>query len=72
MGLLVRLSNLMALSPERGAQTITYLATSPEVEGVTGKYFVNKKGVPSSPASYDRTNAVRLWQVSEAMTGLSA
>ena len=71
-GMLVRLSNLFAISPERGARTIIYLATSPEVESMTGQYFVNKKKSSSSPASYDRAKAVRLWQVSETMTGLSA
>lgn len=71
MGRLIRLSNLVAISPERGAQTVIYLAISPAVEGVTGKYFVNKKEVPSSAVSYDRAAAQRLWQVSEAMTSLS-
>lgn len=45
------------------------LATSPEVEGVTGKYFVKEKEVQTSPASHDRA-AARLWQVSETLTGL--
>ena len=72
MGTLVRLTNLASLSPERGAETIVYLAASPEVEGVTGKYFVNKKQVQSTPASYDKANAVRLWQASEAMVGRSS
>jgi len=71
-GMLARLSNLIAISPERGARTIIYLATFSGVEGVTGQYFVNKKKAPSSPASLDRTSAIRLWRVSEAMTGLSA
>lgn len=69
--LFVRLYSLITLDAEQGAQTAIYLATSPEVEAVTGKYFVNKKAAPSSPASYDREAAKRLWQSSEAMTGLS-
>lgn len=56
-------------TPEEGAQTITYLVSSPEVEGVSGKYFVDKKAVPSSPASYDEGSARRLWELSEAMSG---
>jgi retinol dehydrogenase-12 len=60
-----------ALTPVQGAQTAIYLATSPEVDGMTGKYFINKKMVASSPASYDRDIAQRLWQVSEAMTVIS-
>lgn len=58
-------------SPERGARTSIYLASSPEVEGVTGKYFVNSKPVRSSPVSYDEAAQRRLWQVSEQMTGLA-
>ena len=61
---------LAALTPEQGAQTSIYLAASPEVEGITGKYFVDEKSVPSSPLSYDESAARRLWEVSAAMTGL--
>ena len=64
------LINRLAKSPEEGAQTMIYLATSPEVEGVTGKYFVNCKEVASTEVSYDETAARRLWQASEALTGL--
>jgi len=54
-------------SPE-GAQTSIYLASSPEVADVMGKYFVDKKIKPTSPATQDREAWQRLWQVSEAMT----
>ncbi|HEX7501952.1 MAG TPA: short-chain dehydrogenase, partial [Acidobacteriota bacterium] len=54
--------------PERGAQTSIYLASSPELEGVSGKYFVDCKAVASRPQSYDRAAAERLWQVSLEMT----
>ena len=57
---------------EEGAKTTLYLATSPEVEGVSGKYFDNQKAVPSSKASYDETAARRLWMLSEDLTGFSA
>jgi retinol dehydrogenase-14 len=70
MGLVMRLFRIAFLSPEQGAQTGIYLATSPKVEGVTGKYFVKRKVVPSSPASYDTATAGRLWQVSETYTNL--
>ena len=69
-GLLTRLLSFAFVSPEQGAQTSIYLTTSPEVEGVTGKYFVKQKAIPSSPASYDTATASRLWQVSAEMTGL--
>lgn len=60
------------VSPEQGAQTITYLATSPQVEGVSGKYFANQKAIESSQASYDQAAARQLWQVSAQLTGMSA
>lgn len=59
-------------SPEEGAQTSVYLASSPEVEGVSGKYFVDCQPVQTSPLSYDQDTAERLWQISAEMTGLQA
>jgi NAD(P)-dependent dehydrogenase (short-subunit alcohol dehydrogenase family) len=55
-------------TPEQGAETSIYLASSPEVQGITGKYFVDRRAIPSSPASNDVEVARQLWQVSEAMT----
>ena len=63
MGLLTPFSR----NPTEGAQTSIYLASSPEVEGVTGKYFDSCKAVPSSPISYNRATAERLWQMSLEM-----
>ena len=57
-----------SLTPEQGARTIVYLASSPDVEGVTGKYFVREREVASDPISYDESAARRLWEVSEEMT----
>jgi NAD(P)-dependent dehydrogenase (short-subunit alcohol dehydrogenase family) len=57
-------------SPEAGARTVVYLATSDEVTGVTGKYFQNEQAIPSSAASYDEESARRLWDVSVALCGL--
>jgi NAD(P)-dependent dehydrogenase (short-subunit alcohol dehydrogenase family) len=59
------------IGPTEAARTAVYLATSPEVEGVTGKYFFEEKPVDSSPASYDEEAAARLYDVSLQMTGLS-
>ena len=64
------LMNLRALSVEEGAETGIYLATSPEVEGITGKYFFRCKSVPSSSYSYDEAVAKQLWTVSEEMMGI--
>jgi NAD(P)-dependent dehydrogenase (short-subunit alcohol dehydrogenase family) len=58
-------------SPEEGAETSIYLAASPDVEGVTGRYFVGKKPAASSRESHDEAAARRLWEVSERLTGLS-
>lgn len=58
------------LSPEKGAETVIYLASSPEVENISGKYFVKKKATLSSKESYDESIAKRLWQVSETLTHL--
>jgi NAD(P)-dependent dehydrogenase (short-subunit alcohol dehydrogenase family) len=58
----------VSLTPEAGADNTIFLATSAEVEGVTGKYFVKHDAVPSSPLSYDEDLAKRLWEVSEKLT----
>lgn len=62
--------NRFAITPEEGSQTSIYLASSPKVEGITGKYFVKCEAVPSSEESYDEETARRLWEISEEMTGL--
>jgi retinol dehydrogenase-14 len=59
-------------SPERGAVTSIYAASSPEVEGVTGAYFANSKATTSSRRSYDEAAAALLWTVSEQLAGLNA
>ena len=59
-----------AASPARGAETPLWLATAPELEEVTGKYFVRWKAVPSSAATYDLFAARQLWEESERLTGL--
>jgi len=57
-----------AITPEEGARTIIYLASSPEVSGVSGRYFVKEKSVPSSKVSYDLAFCRRLWELSEELT----
>jgi NAD(P)-dependent dehydrogenase (short-subunit alcohol dehydrogenase family) len=58
-------------TPARGAETVVYLASSPEVEGVTGRYWANRKPRSSSKRSYDQATARRLWDVSAQLTRLS-
>ena len=60
-----------SLTPEQGASTAVYLASSPDVETVTGKYFVREREVASDPVSYDEAAARKLWEISEEMTGLA-
>lgn len=57
-------------TPQQGAATSIYLASSPEVEGVTGRYFANSRPQPSSDASYDTAAATRLWQIGARLVGL--
>ena len=59
------------ISPVTGAKTSIYLASSNEVEGITGKYFDKCKPQRSSRISCDREIAGRLWEVSEELTGIS-
>ena len=65
------LVSLFAISPEQGADTSIYLATSEDVAGVSGKYFDKRKPVQSSAASYDEDAAQRLWELSAQLTGLT-
>jgi hypothetical protein len=58
-------------TPARGAETSIYLASAPEVLGVSGKYFVNRREARSSHESYDSAVAARLWTVSEELTAAS-
>ena len=58
-------------TPEKGARTSVYLASSPKAEDVTGKYYEECKPTRSSPASYDRELQKKLWQVSKELTGLA-
>jgi hypothetical protein len=69
MGLLVALLRPFMRSPKRGADTAVYLASSPEAEGVTGRYFANRKARKSNASSYDGTTTARLWKVSSDLVG---
>ena len=59
-------------SPEKGAETPVYLASSPEAEGITGQYFANRAPKTSNKSSYDRGAAARLWRVSADLVGMTA
>lgn len=55
---------LMAVTPKKGAETTIYLATSDEVENITGGYYDKKKRIRSSSSSYDEEAACKLWEMS--------
>ena len=62
---------LFMRSPERGADTAVWLATAPELEGVSGRYYYDRKEHRSLPITYDRAAQQRLWEISERRTGLA-
>ena len=75
-GLLGRVLNffigVLGVDAAKGAETLIHLATSPGVEGISGRYFVDCRAVPSSGLSYDAGLASDLWELSERLTGPGA
>lgn len=59
-------------SPKKGADTAVYLASAPEVEGVSGRYYVNRKTKKSEASSYDTATTARLWNISADLVGIPA
>ena len=57
-------------TPGQGADTVVYLASSPDVEGATGGYYVRRKLRSPSRAAQDQATARRLWEISAELTGL--
>ncbi len=70
--LLVPLMRPFMKAPAQGAATSIHLASAPDLEQVTGRYFANSKPKRSSKRSYDEAAAARLWRVSADLVGLSA
>lgn len=71
MAALVRIAAPFMLSPEAGARTVIWLASAPEVEQITGRYFIKEAEAKSSRESYDLEVAQRLWNVSAELTGFN-
>jgi len=67
---LFRVGRPFMSTPQKGAETVIYLASSPQVAGVSGNYYKNKKAVRSNKDSYNRTLALRLWRFSAEQTNL--
>jgi NAD(P)-dependent dehydrogenase (short-subunit alcohol dehydrogenase family) len=59
------IASVFGKSSKEGAETSVYLASSPEVEGISGRYFADYEPLSSSPASCDEEAARRLWEISE-------
>ena len=72
LGVAVKLARPLLLTPAQGADTVVYLAASPDVADVSGRYFERREAVESSPVSQDVEAARRLWEVSEALTAETA
>ena len=70
MTLLFRAFKPFMRSPEQGADTVIYLASSPDVEGMTGKYLSDRKTIVASGQVYDEDLRKRLWEASGELTGL--
>jgi NAD(P)-dependent dehydrogenase (short-subunit alcohol dehydrogenase family) len=68
IGAVTRWLTPLMRTPEQGADTVIWLASSPEVEGVTGRYFARREEKKSNRESYDPDVARRLWEVSERLT----
>ncbi|MHB8875443.1 MAG: hypothetical protein ACYC8T_17300 [Myxococcaceae bacterium] len=63
---------LLAATPEKGAETPVFVATSPQAEGVTGKFFIKKKEAAYPPGSENAEARRRLWEASEKLVRLQA
>ena len=70
-GFIMSIPKLFMTSPEKGAETIVYLASSPDAERVNGEYWEKLKVKKSSDESYNEETAQRLWDVSAKLTHLS-
>lgn len=57
-------------TPAQGARTSIYLASSPDVDGVTGQFFINRRPKAAKKVAYDPDMTARLWQVSADLVGL--
>ena len=66
------ITQLFARKPDKGAETLVWLADSPEVSHISGAYFVDERVVRPSPAARDMDQARRLWDVSEGMLTAAA
>lgn len=69
VGIGIRLLRPFYLTPEKGAETLVYVATSPDVDGITGKYFYKMK---ARSVPFNKEDAIRLWDISMKLSGIAA
>lgn len=67
MGLVIRLAHPFMITPEEGAKTQVWLASSPDIDGVSGKYFYKCAERASSKDAEDEADAHKLWEISEGL-----
>jgi NAD(P)-dependent dehydrogenase (short-subunit alcohol dehydrogenase family) len=67
----LNLAKPFLLTPEVGAKTPVWLASSPDVDGITGKYFAKCKEVKPSPRALEEGAPERLWKISEGLSGIA-
>ncbi|MEW6776080.1 MAG: SDR family oxidoreductase [Bdellovibrionota bacterium] len=65
-----RIAQFFMISPQEGAKTSLYAATSPEMEGVTGRYLAKSRIAKEARKAQNAQAAARLWQISEELSGL--
>jgi len=69
-GLFPRIAKKLFSSPEKGARTLIHLASSPEMAGVSGRFFLRQRIRPTKPVTHDAEVAAQLWRVSAELVGL--
>ena len=69
-GLFPRIAKKLFPSPEKGARTLIHLASSPEMAGVSGRFFLRQRIRPTKPVTRDTEVAAQLWRVSAELVGL--
>ena len=67
----IRIARRFALSPQEGAKTLVYLASSPEIDGPPGDYFDQCRPEAPSPQAQDQSAAGQLWAESARLAGLA-
>ncbi len=68
---ILAIAKLFMVTPEKGGDTIVYLATSPEVEGKTGGYYEKNKLVEPAAVALDAAAGAKLWDASAKLTGVN-